>query len=279
MEKQQYIGCPAVQDFIRFLSTRLNDHPFYHSWAKASKVQWSCASFVEAVHTYRWRSKNFAQTQAELDDYATRLRGAASGSSLDSVMAAAVSKEIQVWGGTNSGKNGKGNVASIEQYGDRYADYLARCAVAFGPSDQLPDLGDKSLIVRSNAGFTKIYALLTDGFCIYDSRVAAALGYLVVQYVRQTSHPDVPKELQFATMSSRGPRARRDASSGPYTFPSTNQRSATHFRWNMRANWVLEASLQGTGFRKHFGDRSTRAFEAALFMIGYDVQPSDTASL
>ena len=33
-----------------------------------------------------------------------------------------------------------------------------------------------------NAGWTKVYALMLDGFPIYDGRVGAAMGYLVQQY-------------------------------------------------------------------------------------------------
>lgn len=36
--------------------------------------------------------------------------------------------------------------------------------------------------LRFNAGMTKVYSLLADSLIIYDSRVAAALGWIVVKY-------------------------------------------------------------------------------------------------
>ena len=38
--------------------------------------------------------------------------------------------------------------------------------------------------LRFNAGMTKVYSLMCDNFIIYDSRVAAALGWLVMKYCR-----------------------------------------------------------------------------------------------
>ena len=52
--------------------------------------------------------------------------------------------------------------------------------------------------VRSmNAGWTKVYALMLDGFPIYGGRVGAAMGYLVQQYCTRAGLRQVPTLLCF----------------------------------------------------------------------------------
>ncbi|MHB2080818.1 hypothetical protein [Pseudomonas asiatica] len=55
----------------------------------------------------------------------------------------------------------------------------------------------RSKHLRFNAGMTKVYALICEDFLIYDSRVAAALGWLVVKYCEAHGIAKVPDALCF----------------------------------------------------------------------------------
>jgi len=57
--------------------------------------------------------------------------------------------------------------------------------------------------VRMNAGFTKIHALMLDDFVIYDSRVGAALGLLVRNFLTEKDIAYLPEVLHFAYGKAR----------------------------------------------------------------------------
>lgn len=126
----------------------------------------------------------------------------------------------------------------------------------------------------SNSGFTKIHSLIIDDFVIYDSRVAAALGMLVFMFCKDTGKTSIPVELQFAHGGSRkNPNSindRRDPSSGVFKFPPINSSHTVHVINNIKANWLLKKVVE----KSNSNFVSLRQLEAALFMIGYDVQCS-----
>ena len=51
-------------------------------------------------------------------------------------------------------------------------------------SDEASDARHFIRLNRFNAGITKVYSMVLENFIIYDSRVAAALGWLVAQFCR-----------------------------------------------------------------------------------------------
>jgi len=154
-----------------------------------------------------------------------------------------------------------------------------------------------------NAGFTKIYSLLLDDFLIYDSRVAAALGMLIVDLCRSNSRQTVPERLRFLRMDARPkrdpdsnrrvPAQLRNPDFGLLRF-SAQRSDAAYLVHNIRAGWLLRDAIE----RIPIADRlsqlipddakcspgaaccaqpqpprlsALRAVEAALFMIGYDL--------
>ena len=142
--------------------------------------------------------------------------------------------------------------------------------------------------LRSNAGFTKVYALLFDEFIIYDSRVAAALGLLVVKYCIKTKEEKLPEDLNFAWMPATGDD-NRDPSYKKYTFVRLNNNHTRHITSNWRANviirqaiddainnygcrWVLDGSdTANIDLKKADYSGAMRRVEAALFMLGKDI--------
>ena len=129
---------------------------------------------------------------------------------------------------------------------------------------------------------TKVYSLLVPNFIIYDSRVAAALAWLVTKWCKHVSKRSVPDLLAFPCMPAKdgdNPRIRksRNPSCGDWFFPRMNGNVRRHAQWNLRASWVLRECLNlssGTEFHKCPPPNDLRALEAALFMLGYDLNQS-----
>ena len=142
--------------------------------------------------------------------------------------------------------------------------------------------------LRSNAGFTKVYALLFDEFIIYDSRVAAALGLLVVKYFDSHKNNLLPDDLNFAWSPAAG-NDNRNPSSKMYKFDRLYNNNTKHITSNWRANviirqaiddainnygcrWVLDGSdTANIDLKKADYSGAMRRVEAALFMLGKDI--------
>ena len=133
-----------------------------------------------------------------------------------------------------------------------------------------------SIDFRFNAGMTKIYSLLLPNFVIYDSRVAASLAWLVLQWSRK-SQIDVPGILQFPCMPAKESTTtvhRKIRNPDTTIFPALNNNHLLHAKWNLRASWLIEAiAMKIKDKNSEFSTKSNpvRALEAALFMWGYDL--------
>jgi hypothetical protein len=142
--------------------------------------------------------------------------------------------------------------------------------------------------LRFNAGMSKVYSLICQKFVIYDSRVAAALGWAVTRFCEAHAITQIPAELAFpwapARQSATHPSAnRRNPSTNTLQFPQI-RRSSDHAQWNLKASWLLEAVLEHPNAENSLFMASKplghglRALEAALFMIGYDLtRPASAA--
>jgi hypothetical protein len=124
--------------------------------------------------------------------------------------------------------------------------------------------------LRMDSGTTKIFSFASkrNKSIIYDDRVGAALGLLVVKYLEaqaDNSRPEtVPKELMFMRSGKR----ERNPSKSKYRFPVRGKNpSRTHAQSNLYANWLIDSLVP----RLTKGGWSSRKLEAALFMIGYRV--------
>lgn len=122
--------------------------------------------------------------------------------------------------------------------------------------------------LRMDSGTTKIFSLASSGdSIIYDDRVGAALGLLVIKYLKtlpEDMRPKtVPKELKFMRSNKKD----RNPSEGAYKLPARGTHpSEIHAESNLRANWIIQSLLHHVG-----GQWDARKIEAALFMIGYRV--------
>ena len=131
---------------------------------------------------------------------------------------------------------------------------------------------------KMNSGWTKYYSFALPAHVIYDSRVGAALCYLVRRYLESLPamrRPgSVPQSLAFRWAPGQGERNSRDPSSGPYRFSRLSGGPAGSREWarvNIQANWVLSAAIQQSGATWCAGPDGFRRIEGALFMLGYDL--------
>lgn len=296
--REDYLADPQVSDFLDSLTTLLqNDGSLRHTWYdRRANSPWQCVSLLDAVDRYRYGiapqlrplvgSEDHHSLHANalvLNGLQADLRRALATS--DACAAQKAANDILLWGGTNrAGHNGRA-LAHLERTSEGLIGYLHRCHAAFGAGvalDLLP-LANIAPGIRSNAGFTKIYALAFDDFLIYDSRVAAALGMLIVRWWARksliTGSEPIPPPLRLCHLPAMG-----DANRDPNTnalrisgFPRCSS-PLQHLQSNVWANWLLSHALCGTHFEAeiqarfaHLPVRPLRALEAALFMIGYDL--------
>jgi hypothetical protein len=126
----------------------------------------------------------------------------------------------------------------------------------------------KEADLRFNSGMTKVYALLLSDFIIYDSRVAAALAWLALDWWTtrlKRSAGALPAELKFGCLAANGSMA-PFRNPDPTVFPTLWNSPHRHYTWNVRANWVLGDAHKLAGGSSRFA--SLREVEAALFQMG-----------
>lgn len=279
MNKATYLSKPAVEDFARWLGSNLDNATLSHEWIdRRTKVAWSCTSVFDAFLQYRWRfpslpahgitgGASFAESSAALQSLQTLLRDAESDQG-----ALHAATGVMLWGGV-----GPGNIRWFQRNvtGLRAMLKTTSQALTTGDLDQLV------LVARFNAGMTKVYSLMVPGMIIYDSRVAAALGWAVTRYCVMHRLDQLPKELAFPVATPKEARGTtnpkcRNPSGHALQFPPLRS-GPLHAVWNLKASWVLEAALKAVGGDSQFNDHklnggdTLRALEAALFMIGYDL--------
>jgi hypothetical protein len=306
LTREQYLADPDVAGFVRFFREYLHTTKYAHSYFHYdSGKQWGCISLADAAAKYEWRIKEAFRRQLGLaanlrmpDDFHSnaivlstlqkQLREAYGNG--DAAQLEKVGQEIFVWGGTlNSNPR---RLAELNAQRGGLKAYLTFCYIAFGAGEalNLTVFRDRRLV--SNAGFTKIYSLQFSDFIIYDSRVAAALSLFVLLYCAARGKSAVPASLSFPCMPPQtyqrknGPPRqplRRNASARSaagciWDFPSCNNSHERHIHANLKANWVLGSATaddpnpKQNQFIASYGLGALRALEAALFMIGYDLE-------
>ncbi|MEE1924738.1 hypothetical protein V0R50_23225 [Pseudomonas sp. 148P] len=288
MHRDQYLGntlsattSHVVRDFVDWLARNLgNTTLFTHQYTdRRSGIHWKFQGLQDACARYQWRHKgapgvapgaDLGSNGQALDALARRLR-----SSLDPVndqAAFSAAADVMTWGGVQAG-----NIRWLSINTKDLAQTLTTTAAALARGDLAGQILTSNAL-RFNAGMTKVYSLLVDDFIIYDSRVAAALGWIVVKYCKEKQLSSVPAELAFPWAPSKeGPRAKSPKNRNPgqkgLSFPRLSA-GAVHAEWNLKASWILAAALARApagGFAASSGVSALRQLEAALFMIGYDL--------
>lgn len=283
MKRSTYLADFHVAGFVQWMATELDSSLFQHAYVdRRSGNEWNCTSLFDAFEKYQWNhpgnqrlafspgstfSSNAKALTALKADFVT------AGTDDSKVLEAAWG--VMAWGGVTARNN---EWLILNKAGLGQSLRTVQAAINAGDPDVPALRGDQ---LRFNSGMTKVYSLLCDDFVIYDSRVAASLGWLIVKYCNAKNLDSVPSSLCFPWAAAKEAQSavspkRRDPGTGPYKFKRLRSGSH-HALWNMRASWTLAAvlahpSATGCGFHGSVGPQdSLRALEAALFMIGYDL--------
>lgn len=285
INKFDFLISGQVKEFIIWIE-KILDMPrsFYHHYTmKKPAVDWSCDSIYAAFENYKWK---FSATDPESGN---KVSGSSFSESIKlfsklyklldrSIEAEDCEKCIECclsileWGGVIS-KNDK----KVKGLGNDICKYFKKVRIQINDNNFCVENIEDFVIM--NSGFAKIYSLLVDDFIIYDGRVGAALGLLVRKYCEDNELDKVPYELEFAW--GRGKETtyitsqcnKRNPSNEKYKFPELLSNPKRHLENNLRANWLLKEIIDTTHSKFNRLDKriQLRALEAALFMIGYDV--------
>ncbi len=302
MNKSDYLEDDNITRFLDYLEKALPKFSHSYTVRKAPRKgqEWRVRSFLAAVSPddgdtlsqgYWWPFKCHVMSGKSFDllQGDSLIGSAAALNKLrllleealkenDDVKAQMACQGVLEWGGVLAG-----NQRRIF----RQANGLATCLSDLKDCLNNPDIDDMdaantiSKKLWMNAGYTKIYSILAEDFCIYDGRVGAALGLLVRSYCENSDKPlpEVPTLLMFPWGKGVGDdkvdQDRRNPSLDNYIFPKlTSEKRGVkcHTVWNIRANWLIKKIAERLNVNDSEELSAVRRVEAALFMIGYDVR-------
>jgi hypothetical protein len=297
MHKGDYLAQAPVQHFTEWLAGVLCGQPI-DFWYGANPQQMD-ATLAQSLARYAWPVAALQNIQLRepawgfpapiwqigLERYATLqanedvlhtlqvgLRAAMSQNDQDQDLKAWMAA-VMIWGGVYQG----GNRNWLHAHAGSLHDVLSETCLALSAGNDEIVL-NPPIVFRFNAAMTKVYSLLLHDFIIYDSRVAAALSWLVQKWwLAQNNVGAPPALLRVACMNARqaanAPIEERHIRRVP-GFPGINNNPHTHARWNLRANWIIKSAFDLASSGRSPCLDSLRKIEAGLFTIGYDLRYS-----
>ena len=292
MKREQFLAQPEVDAFIAWMATSLPTLTFKLRFKSSQYVPGGLTAdvqgFEQVLGHYRWKarwydsnqspvdSETWAETQRSLGQLREWLTSAVAAGDEQQALQACL--QILRWGGVRGAIPFLHRLAAQE----KLSNYLSQMAgrMSLVGDNGLNDLNANS-VERFDSGLTKIHALLDlSGSPIYDSRVGAAMAMLYSLFRQQWTSQGKPL-LKFPSGGARGSQIRN-----PGAFLDclvAPQFSAMEYaewaRWQVRLGWIVRALLERTGWFAEQGALPARchAFEASLFVLGYDLRCFDLA--
>lgn len=284
MNKSAYTTKPKVQDFIRFFADKICGE-FKHIYLiRQTGEWWSCKNIKDAALNYRWpwrgSTNQLCCSVVALQSYQSALLTALKKGNAAKLKDSSI--DVFRWGGVLNGNKNRVTAHAV----DLPSNYTAtKSELNLGGDDSR-----LSNVWNMNAGFSKVYSLLSDGMIMYDSRVGAALGYLVRKCAIHNKWSSIPDELLFPfapprnTATAVNPLNRDPASYNGVSFPSFSGRPGLQSIFMLRASWIIDAVINEVKCIKESDLKcgkieipKHRFIEAGLFMIGYDLPAANTA--
>lgn len=272
--KNDYLQLSPVRDFVRQLADWMDGESFgEHQFRVRDKIlpagydkQFYATTLEESFQRFYWNGDYFEENQLKLTDFRQRLKIHLAESDNESL--ARVIDDILLWG--SGGKVIKLYTLNRDWANNQkltLADKLHSSLNILQSATPDTSLFDGTL--RMNAGFTKVYALASNQIMTYDGRIGAAMGYLVRQFCEQRRML-LPAALCFPWAPGAS-TMNRNPSTDLLHFKQLANRSRFHADWKIRASWVACAALQLSRARWCSEPDGLRKFEAALFMLGYEI--------
>ena len=283
MNRAQFLKDDNVAQFVDWLINNLPNIKVSLDISKSRRfvpngVRANCQGIEAVLPHYAWMG-TWQANKTRLGTLSARLRDAVSRHSEEDALKAC--REILEWGGV------RGAVSFLKALADPDRNGLVAYLTERQPlfqldgAQNLSDL-DATIIDKFDAGMTKIYSLLdTTGSPIYDSRVGAAMAMLYQCHLRSVSPIKRPiRLLNFPSGAARGKQIRNPGALGKgfLNAPKFYTNSVKPHDWaqfQLKLGWIIREILRRTEWFANEGatiaERS-RAFEASLFMIGYDLR-------
>lgn len=268
-----------IDDFAAWLARRWTQETFHHSYIerrtahskhKSADSTWSIDCLAEARAKYAWNGKTFEQNAIETQKLARDLLTALNAS--DHASALSASLDILKWG--NVHRPTKAGERPSVQWLELAASKNELCnkiitGVTCLRQANTERFDGKDLAMDS--GLTKVLSLADpEGkLVIYDGRVGAALGYLARLFLTEKDCDHVPECLQFRWGAAQTSGVNRNPSTQKLKFPGLWNGSAkhqAHARMMATASALIDKVCQQSN-----SGATSRDWEAALFMIGYEV--------
>jgi hypothetical protein len=286
MKKNAFFGINHVNDFVGWLVKSLPTLNI-RLQINASRfvpngIDVACNGFKHVLNHYVWRSTgmqtgDWNEARARLNALSVELRAAVGRGDGPATLSAC--ENILAWGGNRDSSVGA-HPFLRDKVGTSLCEYIAAAAASFS----LESADTSNLVppvTLMNAMLTKVHALYAvDGLPIYDSRVAAAIASLVELWRQSRGcHGELPPELVFpATTTTRTVLKLFPKAVHPgvlvYSAPTTTQRWSSA---KVRLGWIIDRLLHTDPnivlpSQNASHQEKMHAFEASLFMIGYDVR-------
>lgn len=286
MDRNTFLAQPDVRGFIEWLQVNLPTLDVHLRFKPSHQVKGGLNQRVVGIEQvlalYRWgsawqdaqtgqwvTSMDWASTTASLQLLRSRLAAALASGCDDAAYNACCA--VLKWGGVRGAIPFLGALRQQQQL----VSYLKACIPLFdlGAGQTLSALNAGS-IQRFDAGLTKIHSLIdTTGSPIYDSRVGAAIAMLYALYRQGKT---TPAQLRFPSGGARGDQVRDPGALGFAKAPQFFTKAVPGYAWarsQVELGWIIQATLTGAGqlFEGSLQARS-HSFEAALFMLGYDLR-------
>lgn len=285
MIRDEFLGRSDIQGFVEWLSLNLPTHPIQLHFRKSPNfvpegLHVQVFGIEEAQRAYQWRG-NWKSVSETLQLLRQALQDAISNN--DQATTYTSCAAILDWGNVPRSKE---FLKGLAQDGKLIA-YLVDKQPLFSltGTQRLADL-TKTSIPKFNSGMTKVHALLdSSGSPIYDGRVGAAIALLYHLYRESPLARDEVDHSMFGWAPGKeAPNAThirqiRNPKLLGKGYDGTPQLGAqSPHLWARRQlilGWIIHQVLEKTNlFDGKTIDLSLRshAFEAGLFMMGYDLR-------
>lgn len=287
MNRDEFLGLDDVSGFIEWMIKEIPNTTFFLNFAASKHVPGGLVVKAKGLENvlshYRWGAhwddlegnrihslewKSTRESLATLSAWIQR-----SVAERDELSAYYACLAILQWGGV---RGAKPFLENLHENGG-LTSYLAQLEPLFDLTGSQSVLEfDSNKVLRFDSGLTKIHSLLDQsGSPIYDSRVGAAIAMLYAMYVDECK-PD-GANLRFPSGPARGAQIRNPRMLG---YPSAPQfftpavPAEVWAQWQLKSGWIIRNLLGQCDWFKAEGDLAERChcFEAALFMIGYDLR-------
>ncbi len=296
MDRKEFISNADVAEFIEWLRNHVRTFRVQFSILASHRARANTNAVTgleEVLKNYDWvarwtdlnnnivNSRDWTSTRNSIALMSVSAKAALKAKNSETFKQAA--GEILNWGGVPSSKAFLGRLHGDNElitYFERASSTLSLATADIGKA--WPS------IEKFNAGLTKIHAMLSnDGLPIFDSRVGAAIGALVALFQISRGQSEPSGLLRFPSGSARGRQLRNagdvwSADMRQNQFYTANVSAEYWAKANVRLGWLIEEVLSkdselfvSTEFFESGNptlQERMHAFEAALFMLGYDLR-------